>query len=158
MPWSNPALSPGTLLPKAVARRELLLKYPFDEKLIMSEDQQFSRDLIRAGWSVVYRPASVVIHSHNYTLKSVFKRYFDSVYSLSQIFPAHGVAMSAGMGLRYVSREIRYIARLFPLYLPYYFFYTGAKTAGTLASHAAGHMPRWMLRRLSLHSYHWKQC
>lgn len=138
-------------------RRELLLKYPFDEQLIMSEDQQFSRDIIRAGWTVVYRPSSVVIHSHNYTLGSVFKRYFDSVYSLSQIFPEHGVSTSAGMGIRYVAREISYILKHSPLSLPYWFLYTAAKTAGTLSSHAAEHMPRWLLRKLSLHSYHWKK-
>lgn len=72
-------------------RRSILLRFPFDEMLIMSEDQQFSRDVLNAGYAVAYAPDSVVIHSHTYTLRDVFRRYFDSVYSLTQIFPAHGL-------------------------------------------------------------------
>ena len=73
---------------------------PFDEDLIMSEDQQFSRDVIAAGHAVVYQPQSVVVHSHNYSLATCFRRYFDSVYSLTLIFPSHGVGTSASMGGR----------------------------------------------------------
>jgi len=56
----------------AAIRRDLLMKFPFDEELIMSEDQQVSRDLLNAGYAVVYAPASVVIHSHNYSLRTCF--------------------------------------------------------------------------------------
>ncbi|MEI6970011.1 MAG: glycosyltransferase [bacterium] len=141
----------------SAVRRSLLLKHPFDEQLIMSEDQQFSRDIIRAGWAVVYRPSSKVIHSHNYTLKSVVKRYFDSVYSLSKVFPEHGVATSSSMGARYVYRELGYITRQYPLWIPYWCLYTSAKAIGTLAGHAAEYMPYWILRRVSLHAYHWER-
>ena len=138
----------------AVIRRALLLRFPFDETLIMSEDQQFARDLLEAGQAVVYQPESVVLHSHRYTLKTAFQRYFDSVYSLTVVFPRHGLGTSAGMGLRYVGRELAYILRRHPLYLPYYFLYTCAKTAGTLAAHYAEHLPRSVLKKISLHSYH----
>jgi hypothetical protein len=43
----------------ALIRRSALLAHPFDETLIMSEDQQFSRDVLLAGHAVVYAPASV---------------------------------------------------------------------------------------------------
>ena len=140
----------------AAVRRDLLLKYPFDETLIMSEDQQLSRDLIEAGYTVVYQPGSRVIHSHRYRLKDVFQRYFDSVYSLTLIFPKHGLGTSISMGFRYLWTETVYVAQTKPLWLPYYFLYTLAKTSGTIASHFAERMPRWLLRRVSLHAYHWK--
>lgn len=140
----------------AALRRDLLLKYPFETTLIMSEDQQVSRDLIRAGYSVVYQPASVVIHSHNYTLGVVFRRYFDSVYSLTQIFPKHDMGTSASMGFTYLFREIGHMLRHHPLWFPYYVLYTAAKTAGTLAGHFAEKMPRSWARRMSLHRYYWK--
>jgi len=136
-------------------RRDLLLRYPFDETLIMSEDQQVSRDLMEAGYAVVYRPDSVVIHSHNYTLPVVFRRYFDSVYSLTLIFPRHGVKTSANMGLTYLGKEMAYMCKHYPARIPRYFLYTFMKTAGTLAGHFAHRMPRPLLRRLSLHRYHW---
>jgi rhamnosyltransferase len=140
----------------AAIRRELLLKYPFDENLIMSEDQQFARDLLEGGYAIVYQPESVVIHSHAYSLKHAFRRYFDSVYSLTVIFPAHGMAVSAATGLRYLRRELAFIAKNYPLYLPYYFLYTLAKTLGTVCGHFAEHLPKSLLKKLSLHSYHWK--
>jgi rhamnosyltransferase len=140
----------------SAVRRDALARHPFDETLIMSEDQQLSRDLIAAGHAVVYQPSSLVIHSHRYTLANVFRRYFDSVYSLQGIFSNHTVGTSASMGLRYLARETAFIVRHHPLWLPYFFLYTATKTAATLTGHLAEHLPGWVLRRISLHSYHWR--
>ena len=140
----------------AAIRRELLVKYPFDENLIMSEDQQFARELLEAGYATVYQPESVVIHSHAYSLRHAFRRYFDSVYSLTVIFPGHDMAQSASIGVSYLRKELTFIAKNYPLYLPYYFLYTLAKTGGTVCGHFAERLPKSILKKLSLHSYHWK--
>ena len=140
----------------AAVRREVLLRYPFDETLIMSEDQQFARDLILAGYTIVYQPASVVVHSHRYSLSMAFRRYFDSVYSLTLIFPAHDLKVSAAMGRRYLRQEMAYMLRHHPLYFPYYCLYTLAKMAGVLCSHFAGRMPLGLARACSLHRYYWE--
>jgi rhamnosyltransferase len=140
----------------AAVRRPVLLDHPFDESLIMSEDQQFARDALAAGFATVYVPDSVVVHSHNYSLGTCFRRYFDSVYSLTVIFPRHDMGTSASMGFSYLWREFRHMARRHPAWLPYYALYTCAKTAGTLAGHFAERMPRRVARRLSLHRYHWE--
>ncbi|HEY5999912.1 MAG TPA: glycosyltransferase [bacterium] len=139
----------------SAVRREALLEHPFDEELIMSEDQQLSRDLLAAGFRVVYRPSSAVLHSHNYTLGSVFRRYFDSVYSLTVIFRGHTVSTSLGMGLRYALAEVWYMVRHHPLWLPYYALYFAAKSLGTLFGHAAEALPRPIARACSFHRYHW---
>lgn len=141
----------------AAVRREVLLRYPFDEALIMSEDQQFARDLILAGYAVVYQPASVIVHSHRYSLGTAFRRYFDSVYSLTHIFPAHDLKVSAAMGRRYLRREIGYMMRHHPLHMPYYCLYTLAKMAGVLCSHFADRMPLGLARVCSLHRYYWEE-
>lgn len=137
-------------------RRSMLLEYPFDEELIMSEDQQLSRDLINAGYHVCYVAESVVIHSHCYSLRAAFKRYFDSVYSLTKVFNEHDVGTSVKMGGRYVKDEFLFILMKYPLWLPYYFFYTLVKAFATLAAHHADNIPLWLVRKLSLHSYYWK--
>lgn len=139
----------------AAIRRDLLLKFPFDETIIMSEDQQVSRDLIKAGYAVVYQPESVVVHSHNYTLGVVFRRYFDSIYSLTQIFPSHDMGESASMGFSYLFKEILHMVTRHPLWLPYYALYTVAKAGGTLMGHFAENMPRSWARKMSLHRYYW---
>lgn len=140
----------------AALRRDLLLKFPFDESLIMSEDQQVSRDLLNAGYAVVYAPDSIVTHSHNYSLGTVFRRYFDSVYSLTLIFKEHGMGTSASMGFSYLFREMGHMIAHHPLWLPYYACYTVMKTTGTLAGHFAEQLPRAWVRKMSMHSYHWK--
>jgi rhamnosyltransferase len=140
----------------AAARRELLLAHPFDEQLIMSEDQQWARDVLLAGYATVYQPSSVVLHSHDYSLLTVLRRYFDSVHSLTLIFSGHGLGTSASMGLSYLARETAHMIRHHPLALPYYALYTLAKTSGTLLGHVAEHLPRALQRRLSFHAYHWR--
>jgi len=140
----------------AAIRRAALLRHPFDEGLIMSEDQQFSRDVIAAGYAVVYQPESVVIHSHNYSLATCFRRYFDSIYSLTLIFPRHGFGTTAAMGASYLLEELRYMVRNHPLSLPYYFLYNLAKIGGTFAAHVADRLPRRVVRAMSLHRYHWE--
>lgn len=139
----------------AAIRRPLLLKYPFDENLIMSEDQQFARDLLAAGYAIVYQPESVVIHSHRYSLLTAFRRYFDSIYSLTLIFPTQDLRLSAAMGRRYLRREFSFMLRRHPFYFPYYCLYNLAKAAGAFVGHFAAHLPRRVARAFSLHRYHW---
>ncbi len=137
-------------------RRSVLLENPFDETLIMSEDQLLARDLIHAGFTMVYAPESVVVHSHRYTLYQTFKRYFDSVCALDEIFPEQQLSDSAKMGAQYVAEEIRHLFRHAPLWLLYYPAYTAVKVAATVLAHNRNHLPKAMLRQVSMHAYHWK--
>jgi rhamnosyltransferase len=136
--------------------RETLLQFPFDEDLIMGEDQQFTKDVLNAGYATLYVPASVVIHSHSFTLRETFKRYFDSIYAITTLFPNHHLKGSANIGIAYVLEELRYLARHAPLWLFYYPFYVLAKTSATLLAHRADRLPIYVLRRVSMHSYHWQ--
>ncbi len=141
----------------SAVKKEVLERFPFDEDLIMSEDQQLSRDLLDGGYAVVYAPQSVVIHSHDYSLTDVFRRYLDSVYSLQEIFSGHDMQASAAVGLSYLLKECRYIFGHHPKWIPYYILYTMAKSLGTLTGHWAGHIPRPVLKRISLHGSHWER-
>ncbi|MBI3963160.1 MAG: glycosyltransferase family 2 protein, partial [Deinococcus sp.] len=137
-------------------RRDLLLRLPFAEHLIMSEDQQWARDAIAAGYRVVYQPSSVVCHSHGYTLTAVFRRNFDSGASLQDITQDSLVEVVAG-GLAYLGRELAYLARhghwgWLPLALPY----EGARFLGFFLGRHAGSLPRSLARRLSQYAWYWK--
>ncbi len=137
------------------ARRSVLLEYPFDEDLIMSEDQQFARDVILAGMSVAYVPMSVVVHSHDYSFRQALGRYFDSIYSLRQIFPKHDFGQSLNIGLGYLWKEFLEIALHHPLIFPRYILYVMAKTMGTLLGHIAEKLPVTFARRISMHTNWW---
>jgi len=137
-------------------RRATLVEFPFDETLIMSEDQQFARDVLAAGYRTVYEPASVVRHSHRYTLWQVFARYFDSLYSLVEIFDDSTRDVSLE-GSRYAFREFWHVLTRHPLWLPYLLLYNACKTAGTLAGHLGHRLPISVRRALSLHKYYWAE-
>ena len=140
----------------AALRRETALRYPFETHLIMSEDQQFARDVLMADLKVAYVPASLVWHSHNYTLTQALKRYFDGAYSLTQIFSRHDLRSSLEMGAKYLRRESWMMIRHHPRWLIHYTGYVLAKSAGTLFGHFAEVLPLWLKLRLSQHSYFWK--
>jgi len=67
-------------------RRDVALAFPFNSSLVMSEDQDWSKRTISAGWKTAYAPDSIVIHSHQNSIIQVFKRNFDSGASLHHTF------------------------------------------------------------------------
>ena len=52
----------------------------------MSEDQEWSRRVLRAGYSLAYEPRAVVRHSHAYTIATAFRRFFDSGVSAEHAY------------------------------------------------------------------------
>lgn len=139
----------------AAYRRSLLLQYPFDESLIMCEDQQAARDLIDAGWSTVYQPSSVVRHSHSYTLIQVFRRYFDSAVAMRQMWGGRPLSRTVGDKWGYLSAELRHMLRTCLRWWPRYVLFHLARSSGTFLGHHATRLPRRWARRLSLHPGYW---
>ena len=54
------------------------------KKLLTNEDMYFAYKLINSGYRIKYCSDAEVIHSHNYSYKSLFKRYFDQGVFLKQ--------------------------------------------------------------------------
>ncbi len=67
-------------------RKSVWKKFPFSENIIMAEDQDWSKRVLNAGYKIAYEPDSIVMHSHNYSLKQLFKRYSDAGAAHKQIF------------------------------------------------------------------------
>jgi rhamnosyltransferase len=53
--------------------RDVWLKYPFDNNIIIAEDQQWARHVLEKGFKIVYQPASMVYHSHNYSPRQLYE-------------------------------------------------------------------------------------
>jgi len=135
-------------------KKEIFAKYPFDESLIMSEDQQWSKEVIEAGYKTVYNPNSIVVHSHNYNLRQTFARYFDSSFSLRQIVDSN-FRMFTKTKARYAVEEFWYALKKSPHKIFYLFLFNLARTAGTFAGWRAESFPVWIKKRISMHSYYW---
>jgi rhamnosyltransferase len=64
-------------------RRDIWEKFRFNERIIMSEDQEIARRLLLSGYLIAYQANSVVFHSHNYSILDLFRRFFDSGWSMA---------------------------------------------------------------------------
>jgi rhamnosyltransferase len=136
-------------------RREVWERIPFDETLIMSEDQMWAKQALLAGHSILYEPKAEVFHSHNYQLKEVFKRNFDSGVSLVGIAEDTFLSM-IGYEFRYLSSCIGQLARKGELAsLPSLLAYEATRTTAFAAGQRAHLLSTSVVRALSLHKYHW---
>lgn len=82
----------------------------FKAPSIMSEDLLFAAKAILAGYSLCYQAEATVYHSHNYTLKQQFSRYFDTGYShfLHRELLAP-FQRAENEGLKFIVSEFRYV-------------------------------------------------
>jgi rhamnosyltransferase len=67
-------------------RKDIWEKFPFNEELVQTEDQDWSKRVLGSGYKIVYEPASMVYHSHSYSIKKLFSKYFDAGTAHKQIF------------------------------------------------------------------------
>lgn len=134
-------------------RKELLQKFPFNEKLIMSEDQEWAKTIIENNYQTIYEPSSIVIHSHNYNLNETFQRYFDSALSLNQIFGKFNNFTSKGS--RYMRKEFYFILKNKPLFIPYLILHNITKILATTLGINEKRLSKSLKKKFSMHKYYW---
>jgi len=91
----------------------------FSRGTIMGEDVIVAGKLLLDGWKMAYVGDACVYHSHAYSIREEFERYFDiGVFHSDNrwIFDSFGKADSEGF--RYAKSEIRFVARRKPWVLP----------------------------------------
>ena len=139
----------------AAIKKAVWATCPFPEDLVMSEDQAFARAALAAGYTLVYDPEAAVIHGHTYTLPQLFRRNFDSGYSLRGI-AGDGWADVARLGARYVWGEMQYLVRRGRwAAIPYAVLYELVKSAGCAAGRSGHRLPAAWRPHLGLHRAYW---
>lgn len=114
-------------------RRSFWEKFPFSEAINISEDQEWSKRVMLKGYKVAYQPEASVYHSHNYTISSIFKRNYQSGYSLKGLVKEDLVSGIKEV-LSYISREMVYIKKSKGwTAVPYAFVYELFRHAGFAA-------------------------
>jgi glycosyltransferase involved in cell wall biosynthesis len=73
-------------------RRNMWESIQYPENFKTFEDLAIAKRILDAGWKIVYEPEALVFHSHHYTPKQLFRRYFDIGYTLKQL----GIWQEAG--------------------------------------------------------------
>ena len=139
----------------AAIKKAVWAQCPFPEDLVMSEDQAFARAALAAGYALVYDPEAGVLHGHRYTLGQLFRRNFDSGYSLRGI-AGDGWGAVARLGAGYVWSELRYLARQGRwTTMPYAVLYELVKSAGFAAGRSGHRLPAAWRPHLGLHRAYW---
>ncbi len=66
-------------------RKDIWGRRGFIEAMQYSEDDEYTRWCRAQGYRIVYRPDSVVMHSHNYTPRQSYKRTFGESWALAAV-------------------------------------------------------------------------
>jgi len=106
---------------------------PFRDDVTMSEDQEWSRRMLLAGHTIVYEPDAAVRHSHAYTLRGAFRRFYDSGASAGRSYVAGEESRAALRRAfkRYAVGEVRWLWRTgHRRWIPYAAVYELAKLTG----------------------------
>ena len=143
----------------SAVRKKTLRRYPFDEQLIMSEDQQWAKDVLLAGYSIAYQPKATVMHSHNYNLKTVFRRFFDSGVSFEQMKKKGNFHPTfTKNGLKELKTQIQYMKKNgFAVFIPYALLYNSMKFLGLRFGMKNSKLPKWLNKSMSRHQYFWER-
>lgn len=126
----------------------------FKEKLLMGEDLSVCARMLMKGHGVGYIAEAVVQHSHNYTVAQEFKRYFDlGVFFEKERWLLDELGRPEGEGIKFVRSEFSYLRSHGLLHLlPISLMRAAAKLIGYRLGHYYRHLPRAVLRRVSMHS------
>jgi rhamnosyltransferase len=134
-------------------RRELWERFPFVDDIIMSEDQDWSRRVLLEGFTIVYEPEAAVRHSHNYTLRAAFRRFFDSGASADRAYLAgerESTRALRAAALRYARGELTWMWRTGQArWIPYAAVYETTKMLGLLFGANHRRLPLALKRRMS---------
>jgi rhamnosyltransferase len=126
-------------------RRAVWERIPFPS-IVMSEDQAWGREVLRAGYAIRYVPAAAVYHGHRLSLARAFRRNFDSGSSLEQLGLTGGVWSA---GLAHLARELSSIGREHgPLAAGHAALYETVRMAGFQLGRAERWLPKGLARSL----------
>ncbi len=115
-------------------RKSVWQQFKFSENLVLTEDKEFARRVLAAGWNIVYEPEAVVYHAHNFNVRTIFRRSVDYGISLRQ--GADGLPRSRRSSARklfsYFAGEIKYlITGGYIRWVPYCVIYDISRYLGT---------------------------
>jgi len=129
----------------------------FPTNTIVSEETITFARMQMKGWKTAYAADSSVIHSHDYTIRQEFSRYFDIGvgYERASWILDHYNKLN-GEGLRFLRSELQEILPGRFYLLPEFFMRASAKFVGYKLGCMESHLPLWLKRRISAQKAYWK--
>lgn len=129
--------------------------FPLDS--FFAEDQVTAGHMLVAGWKLAYCADAMVYHSHAYSMKEEFRRYFDvGVFHARNDWLRREFGAAEGEGLRFLVAEMKYLARNAPLSILSAMTRTGTKYLGYRLGRCERHLSRTVKSKLSMQPFYWK--
>lgn len=128
----------------------------FPTHVILSEDMYVAAKMLLAGWRVAYAGDALCRHSHNYSLKEEFCRYFDQgVFHARERWIRKTFGGAGGEGLRYIKSELRFlgVSRLYEW--PSAIFRNFMKLLAYKLGQAEEFLPVEIKKKVSMHKRYW---
>ncbi len=127
----------------------------FTEGLIMNEDMEFAARAILDGKKVAYAADAKVWHSHRYTVKDLFKRYFD----IGIFFKTNGWIQdevnkynsTESTGVKQAKKELAYLFTNVPLSIPKSVLFSLTKYIAFKLGYHYDKLPQNFVKIFSLH-------
>lgn len=130
----------------------------FPEKLILGEDAYVAGKLLVSDYQIEYVSDACVRHSHNYSLKEEFKRYFDiGVFHKEQHWLLETFGVPEKTGVRFAVKQTEFLLRHKCFYLiPYSGLSLVAKYLGYRLGRSYQSLPYGVRVYFSMHKKYWK--
>jgi rhamnosyltransferase len=140
----------------AAYRREALMAVGgFPSNVIFGEDTITVAKFLLAGWKVAYVAEAKAYHSHGYSWRQDFKRYFDiGILHSREGWLLGEFGQTSGEGRRFVVSELGYLSRSFWL-IPSALVRTALKLLGYRLGRSERRLSTGWKRRLSMHPGYW---
>lgn len=142
----------------AAYRREALEAVgSFPQDAFFAEDQIVAGRMLIAGWKLAYQADARVFHSHGYTIKEEFQRYFDvGVFHARNPWILETFGGVHGEGFKFVKSELGYVLKHAPLSAPEAMVRTALKLIAYRIGRRETKLSQDWKRRLSMQPFYWR--
>lgn len=128
----------------------------FPRDVIFGEDTITAARLLLAGWKIAYVAEAQVYHSHSYTWRQEFRRYFDiGVLHERESWLHKEFGGAGGEGVRFVKSELHYLWPRYWWMIPSALIRTALKLAGYRLGRIESRLSVGLKRRLSMNRSFW---
>jgi len=140
----------------AYRRSALMQSGGFAGDVILGEDTHLAARLLLAGQSIRYQANACVYHSHNYSFREEFGRYFDTgVFHGQQPWLIQQFGNAGQEGLKFAKSEMLYLFKHAPWRIPEAVLRTVFKFSGYKLGLLSKNWPIFLNKCLSMHKGYW---
>jgi len=130
----------------------------FKSGTISMEDEYMAARIVLAGYEIAYCAEAQVYHSHVYTFRQEFSRYFDfGVFHSRESWIRERFGQAEGEGMRFLRSQLGFLWRRRPFLILPAIGRMAAKLIGFRLGKMERHLPVSVKCRLSMNKKYWRE-